>query len=95
MKFIIRFLGACIGIYLILANYGALTALSISIHVGAGLADAGESFGPFWRELGYIGGTALALVLTMALVSGLGAFIGYSMAWALTKIPSLWGHNAS
>ncbi len=95
MKSIIRFIGACIGIYLILVNYGALTALSVSLHVGAGLADAGEAFVPFWRELGYIGGTAVAFVLSMALVTAIGALIGYTVSWAVTMFPVLWKHNAS
>ncbi len=95
MKSIIRILGALIGIYLILVNYGALAALSISIHVGARLADAGESVGPFWRELGYFGGTGVALIISMVMVVGIGGFIGYSTTWALTKIPALLRHDAS
>ena len=95
MKSIIRVLGACIGIYFILFNYGALAALSISIHVGAALADKGESFSPFWREVGYIGGTAVALLISMSVIIFIGALIGYIATWALTMIPILWRRNAS
>lgn len=42
MKGVIRFLTSCIGVALILINYGALAGLSLSIHIGAGLADAAE-----------------------------------------------------